>query len=172
LWGTTTRLSSGNCGTSIPQRNSYDIELKTHKHILYKSGFFPDCFLSAERQALGPLVGGKFHPQIINFTDATTGTCMNGNKFKQIIYLFLNLLSLSPVSQDFMSIFQIPALCNPALFNFGSTSLLDKDKCDSIVGYLSVYRVCFGMACFFFLFTLIMINVKTSNDPRSKIQNG
>jgi hypothetical protein len=39
----------------IPQRNSYDIELKTHKHIL-KSGFFPVCFLSAERQALGPLV--------------------------------------------------------------------------------------------------------------------
>jgi hypothetical protein len=33
-----------------------DIELKTHiKHIL-KSGFFPVCFLSAERQALGPLV--------------------------------------------------------------------------------------------------------------------
>jgi hypothetical protein len=41
---------------SIPQRISYDIELKTHiKHIL-KSGFFPVCFLSAERQALGPLV--------------------------------------------------------------------------------------------------------------------
>ncbi|XP_064651953.1 serine incorporator 1-like isoform X2 [Lineus longissimus] len=65
---------------------------------------------------------------------------------------------------------KIPALCSPALI--GTGSVLDKTTCDGIVGYLSVYRVCFGMVCFFFLFTLIMINVKTSNDPRSKIQNG
>jgi hypothetical protein len=41
LSDTTTRLSSGNCG--IPQRNSYNVDLKIHKHIL-KSGFFP-CLL-------------------------------------------------------------------------------------------------------------------------------
>jgi hypothetical protein len=49
----------------FPQRNryEYDVELKTHKHIL-KSGFFPVCFLSAERQALGPLVSDFGHFQV------------------------------------------------------------------------------------------------------------
>ncbi|CAC5388110.1 SERINC1_3 [Mytilus coruscus] len=47
-----------------------------------------------------------------------------------------------------------------------------KEWCDSVVGYLSVYRICFAMAAFFFLMALIMIAVKSSKDPRSGIQNG
>ncbi|XP_007893061.1 serine incorporator 1 [Callorhinchus milii] len=45
-------------------------------------------------------------------------------------------------------------------------------NCDLIVGYKSVYRICFGMAAFFFLLSLIMIQVKTTKDPRNGIQNG
>ncbi|GCC22830.1 serine incorporator 1-like [Chiloscyllium punctatum] len=45
-------------------------------------------------------------------------------------------------------------------------------NCDIIVGYKSVYRMCFGLAGFFFLFALIMIHVKSSKDPRSGLQNG
>lgn len=45
-------------------------------------------------------------------------------------------------------------------------------NCSQLVGYGAVYRVCFALACFFFLFTILMINVKTSKDPRSAIQNG
>uniref|UniRef100_A0A8C1ASL1 Serine incorporator 2, like n=2 Tax=Cyprinus carpio TaxID=7962 RepID=A0A8C1ASL1_CYPCA len=45
-------------------------------------------------------------------------------------------------------------------------------NCDVIVGYKSVYRMCFAMACFFFLFSAIMIRVKSSKDPRAAIQNG
>lgn len=45
-------------------------------------------------------------------------------------------------------------------------------NCDIIVGYKSVYRMCFAMACFFFLFSIIMIRVRTSKDPRAAIQNG
>lgn len=41
-----------------------------------------------------------------------------------------------------------------------------------IVGYKSVYRMCFAMACFFFLFAIIMIRVRSSKDPRAAIQNG
>lgn len=41
-----------------------------------------------------------------------------------------------------------------------------------MVGYLSVYRICFAMAAFFFLMSLIMIAVKSSKDPRAGIQNG
>ncbi|XP_071942620.1 serine incorporator 1-like isoform X2 [Antedon mediterranea] len=46
------------------------------------------------------------------------------------------------------------------------------EYCDLVAGYSGVYRVCFGLACFFFLLAVIMLNTKSSGDPRSKIQNG
>lgn len=48
----------------------------------------------------------------------------------------------------------------------------ESEICDSVVGYLAVYRICFAMAAFFFFFCLIMYGVKSSKDPRSGIQNG
>ncbi|CAJ0938815.1 unnamed protein product, partial [Mesorhabditis belari] len=45
-------------------------------------------------------------------------------------------------------------------------------SCKHAVGFQAVYRVCVGMASFFFLFTLLMFGVKTSRDPRAYIQNG
>jgi small-conductance mechanosensitive channel len=62
---------------------------------------------------------------------------------------------------------EIPALCN----DFMGKSLM-KDQCDKVVGFLAVYRVCFSMAMFFLLFCVIMIKVRSSRDPRAKIQNG
>lgn len=44
--------------------------------------------------------------------------------------------------------------------------------CENVVGYLAVYRICFILTLFFFLFALIMIGVKSSRDPRGGIQNG
>jgi len=44
--------------------------------------------------------------------------------------------------------------------------------CKVIVGYLAVYRVEFGTVMFFLLLAIIMLGVKSSNDPRSGIQNG
>ncbi|XP_068603798.1 serine incorporator 2 isoform X2 [Brachionichthys hirsutus] len=64
---------------------------------------------------------------------------------------------------------QIPGFC------VGGTSIVpgiqNKVNCDVIVGYKSVYRMCFAMACFFFLFAIIMIRVRSSKDPRATIQN-
>ncbi|XP_003969122.1 serine incorporator 2 [Takifugu rubripes] len=64
---------------------------------------------------------------------------------------------------------KIPGFC------VGGTSvpgIENKVNCDIIVGYKSVYRMCFAMACFFFLFSLIMIRVRSSKDPRAAVQNG
>ena len=60
---------------------------------------------------------------------------------------------------------QIPALCKGSTFD-------GKLACDQIVGYLSVYRIQFAFACFFFLMMMIMLCVRRSTDPRSGIQNG
>uniref|UniRef100_A0A3Q3ISL1 Serine incorporator 2 n=1 Tax=Monopterus albus TaxID=43700 RepID=A0A3Q3ISL1_MONAL len=64
---------------------------------------------------------------------------------------------------------KIPGFC------MGGTTIPgieNKVNCDIIVGYKSVYRMCFAMACFFFLFSIIMIRVRSSKDPRAAIQNG
>ncbi|XP_075868688.1 serine incorporator 2 [Nelusetta ayraudi] len=45
-------------------------------------------------------------------------------------------------------------------------------NCDVIVGYKSVYRMCFAMTCFFFFFSAIMLGVRSSKEPRAALQNG
>lgn len=45
-------------------------------------------------------------------------------------------------------------------------------NCDVLVGYKAVYRICFGMAMFFLFFSLLMIKVKSSQDPRAALHNG
>uniref|UniRef100_A0A3Q3G1D2 Serine incorporator 2, like n=1 Tax=Kryptolebias marmoratus TaxID=37003 RepID=A0A3Q3G1D2_KRYMA len=64
---------------------------------------------------------------------------------------------------------KIPGFCKG-----GSTiiGVENQVNCEIIVGYKSVYRMCFAMACFFFLFSVIMIRVRNSKDPRAAFQNG
>ncbi|XP_009996995.1 PREDICTED: serine incorporator 3 [Chaetura pelagica] len=45
-------------------------------------------------------------------------------------------------------------------------------SCEVFVGYRAVYRVSFAMAVFFFLLSLLMLEVKTSKDPRAAVHNG
>ena len=44
--------------------------------------------------------------------------------------------------------------------------------CNRLVGFEAVYRVCFGITCFYWLFMILMIRVRSSRDPRAAIQNG
>lgn len=45
-------------------------------------------------------------------------------------------------------------------------------NCDMFVGYKAVYRICFGMSMWFLGFSILMINIKNSRDPRAAIHNG
>uniref|UniRef100_A0A7N8XZ84 Serine incorporator 5 n=1 Tax=Mastacembelus armatus TaxID=205130 RepID=A0A7N8XZ84_9TELE len=46
------------------------------------------------------------------------------------------------------------------------------ENCKTLVGYSAVYKVCFGMACFFFLFAIFTIRVNNSTGCRAAIHNG
>ncbi|XP_051028578.1 serine incorporator 5 [Acomys russatus] len=46
------------------------------------------------------------------------------------------------------------------------------DTCESLMGYSAVYRVCFGMACFFFVFCLLTLKINNSKSCRAYIHNG
>ena len=50
--------------------------------------------------------------------------------------------------------------------------LLGYIDCTKMVGFEAVYRVCFGMTCFYWLFMLLMLCVRSSRDPRAGMQNG
>lgn len=45
-------------------------------------------------------------------------------------------------------------------------------NCELLAGYLAVYRICFGMAMFFFLFLVLNIGVSSSKDCRGGLNNG
>ncbi|XP_077151668.1 serine incorporator 2 isoform X2 [Ranitomeya variabilis] len=57
-------------------------------------------------------------------------------------------------------------------FCSSSTTISGSVDCDIMVGHQAVYRMCFSLAAFFFLFVIMMICVRSSRDPRAYIQNG
>ena len=65
----------------------------------------------------------------------------------------------------------LPGICSNIVVPLviDQNALLD---CSAIVGYFAVYRICFALACFFFLFMIVMVYVRSSRDPRAYIQNG
>uniref|UniRef100_A0A8C8B8P9 Serine incorporator 3 n=1 Tax=Otus sunia TaxID=257818 RepID=A0A8C8B8P9_9STRI len=94
----------------------------------------------------------------------------------RLIYAFLLLLStalacimLAPGMEEQLK--KIPGFCDEGLH----TRIPHMDgfvSCEVFVGYRAVYRISFAMAVFFFLLSLLMIEVKTSNDPRASVHNG
>lgn len=88
-----------------------------------------------------------------------------------ILTTLLSAIALIPGVRKGLA--KIPALCTPfkvaGVINTNVKSGLD---CDAITGFGAVYRLCFATTMFFLLFSLIMIRVLSSRDPRCKIQNG
>ncbi|XP_020509283.1 serine incorporator 5 [Labrus bergylta] len=46
------------------------------------------------------------------------------------------------------------------------------DKCKTLVGYTAVYKVCFGMSCFFLFFSFFTFRVNNSDGCRAAVHNG
>uniref|UniRef100_A0A8C9SHP6 Serine incorporator 2 n=1 Tax=Scleropages formosus TaxID=113540 RepID=A0A8C9SHP6_SCLFO len=87
--------------------------------------------------------------------------------FFQLLGTLVSIIMILPGMESQLK--KIPGFC------VGGTSIWgieNKVNCDIIVGYKSVYRMCFAMACFFFLFSILMIRVRSSKDPRAALQNG
>ncbi|XP_063815628.1 serine incorporator 3 [Pseudophryne corroboree] len=95
----------------------------------------------------------------------------------RIIYAFLMLLGtvlscilLSPGISDQLE--KIPGFCEREHVTSVIPHLNGYVDCNVLVGYKAVYRVGFAMTMFFLVFSLIMIGVKTSRDPRAAVHNG
>ncbi|CAN8026833.1 unnamed protein product [Ixodes persulcatus] len=91
-------------------------------------------------------------------------SCRNSTSTR-IMYAVMLLLStiaacimLSPKIEGLLE--KVPQLCEST------------DACKNAVGYLAVYRLLFAMTLFFLAFSMMMIGVKSSKDPRGGIQNG
>uniref|UniRef100_A0AAX7TG75 Serine incorporator 1 n=1 Tax=Astatotilapia calliptera TaxID=8154 RepID=A0AAX7TG75_ASTCA len=104
--------------------------------------------------------------------------CPSGNNstVTRLIYAFFLLLGVAVACIMLMpgmegQLKKIPGFCEGGR---GSSipGVEGHVNCDVLVGYKAVYRVCFGMAMFFLLFSLLMIKVKSSKDPRAALHNG
>ncbi|XP_004687460.1 PREDICTED: serine incorporator 3 [Condylura cristata] len=66
---------------------------------------------------------------------------------------------------------KIPGFCEGG-FKVKATDIKVNKDCDVLVGYKAVYRIYFALAIYFFAFSLLMLKVKSSKDPRAAIHNG
>jgi len=67
---------------------------------------------------------------------------------------------------------KIPGICKESNGDIPFVNIKGLISCESLGSYLFVYKVCFPVALFFFLMSLIMIDVRSSKDIRGPIQNG
>ncbi|KAG7318789.1 hypothetical protein KOW79_017263 [Hemibagrus wyckioides] len=109
---------------------------------------------------------------------ATCLTCRFCTKCKnsivtRIVYASILLIDtiiacimLSPSIERQMK--QIPGFCEDGM----KSSIPGAVRCEMIVGYRAVYRLCFGISMSFLAFGLLTINIKNSRDPRAAFHNG
>uniref|UniRef100_A0A182PZQ6 Serine incorporator n=1 Tax=Anopheles farauti TaxID=69004 RepID=A0A182PZQ6_9DIPT len=87
-----------------------------------------------------------------------------------VLGAIVSAIMLAPGLQDFLH--KVPFCANST----SSASYIVPNAvnidCSSAVGYLAVYRICFALVCFFALWALMMMGVRSSKDPRAALQNG
>lgn len=90
------------------------------------------------------------------------------------IYLFIGAFTscIMLIPSVANSLKKIPGLCQGGSVINGIIPVNGFADCDKVVGFLAVYRVCFAMAGFFFLMSVLMFYVKNSKEVRGKFHNG
>lgn len=89
--------------------------------------------------------------------------------FMLLVGTILGAIALSPGLQDTLK--KLPFCMKSTATTAEVFKLTEQFDCQYALGYMAVYRICFGLACFFMLMALIMLGVRSSRDPRSHIQN-
>ncbi|KAF6773067.1 hypothetical protein AHF37_08382 [Paragonimus kellicotti] len=92
--------------------------------------------------------------------------------FSIILILTTILSAIALIPQVRVGLTKIPALCTPFKLGVINTNIQSGLDCEAITGFGAVYRLCFATAMFYFLFFLLMLCVRSSRDPRAKIQSG
>jgi len=88
---------------------------------------------------------------------ASVPFCKHGNSFSEGLANFESKVGLDDIGKGIGK-----GIGNP----------IPQIDCSAVVGYKAVYRMCLIVTLFFTLMSIIMINVKSSSDPRAAIQNG
>ncbi|XP_053668574.1 serine incorporator 1 isoform X2 [Anopheles marshallii] len=87
-----------------------------------------------------------------------------------VLGAIVGAIMLAPGLQDFLQ--KVPFCANSTSTASNIIPGGETIDCSHAVGYLAVYRICFALVCFFTLWALMMIRVRSSKDPRAALQNG
>jgi hypothetical protein len=82
-----------------------------------------------------------------------------------------SILLIPEVQEGFLKIGSLSKDIASYINSDSNSTVIDSEIRD-FFSYFGIYRICFAVACFFFLFMILMFNVKTSRDCRSGVQNG
>lgn len=111
-----------------------------------------------------------------NLCCACIPSCKNSTStrimYSLILILTTIISAIALIPEVRTALTKIPALCTPYKIGSMDTHIQSGLNCDMITGFGAVYRLCFATTMFFLLFTVFMIRVRSSQDVRSKIQNG
>ncbi|XP_042292328.1 serine incorporator 2 isoform X4 [Thunnus maccoyii] len=128
-----------------------------------------DCWENGHAEVQASCLCGSAPCLLSSCCPSTYNSTMSRLAFSFLLLLgtMVSVIMILPGMEEHLK--KIPGFC------MGGTTIPgveNKVNCDVIVGYKSVYRMCFAMTCFFFLFSIIMIRVRSSKDPRAALQNG
>uniref|UniRef100_A0A182NRK6 Serine incorporator 1 n=1 Tax=Anopheles dirus TaxID=7168 RepID=A0A182NRK6_9DIPT len=87
-----------------------------------------------------------------------------------VLGAIVGAIMLAPGLQDLLQ--KVPFCANSTSSASYVVPTGETIDCSSAVGYLAVYRICFALVCFFALWALMMMGVRSSKDPRAALQNG
>uniref|UniRef100_A0A182LV87 Serine incorporator 1 n=1 Tax=Anopheles culicifacies TaxID=139723 RepID=A0A182LV87_9DIPT len=87
-----------------------------------------------------------------------------------VLGAIVGAIMLAPGLQNFLQ--KVPFCANSSSSISNLIPGGEAIDCSSAVGYLAVYRICFAMVCFFALWAVMMMGVRSSKDPRAALQNG